>query len=126
MHEMLRAAHIQGIYTLAAGMLAFVGGVSAYRAARQEITRKEKQEKNLKASYCIHMRAITGHAINEINKLKSNSNGICYSQITPSLETFKLDRWKDNSLLGFGALKNISLLHANVSKWEKKYFSKKR
>ena len=119
MHEMLRAAHIQGIYTFTAGLLAFAGGSLAYWAARQETKRKEKKDKELEASYCIHMRAITGHALNTMKDL--NRNSISYSQIFPIIEAFKLGSWQDNSLLGLEAQKNISILHANVSKWEKLY-----
>ena len=114
----IQAARIQGEWTLAAGIIAFFGGLlalfGAFLAARRQVRLEERRHKALAAAYRIRMMEIAvniaNHAFMNDVHTKNNPDTI---RIEPFAIPKELDslNWRDHAMLGDIAVTAISSLY---------------
>jgi len=115
------AAQIQGWYTFAAGLLALLAGILAYRAATRDVRIQENKEVALKATYKNRIISSLRYLKQEIESPLIWSEHYSTKEDSVAVPRFKIkipneldsSNWKNNALLPIEAIKSIQQINEN-------------
>ncbi len=119
----IKAAQIQGLYTLDAGIFVLIAGYLAYQAATSETRRLEEQQKTKKNAYRLYIKHLFKNLVDDLEyetEIYKNSDVIelYHEKASDYLKNLAPQEWEQHSLLGESFVEELGKALQILIKWK--------